>query len=380
MRPIPVAFHIWFIEIHTYGIGLALTFWFGLRYTERRLRNAGYPWHWVTGMFLWVIVAAIVGARTLHVLSNLSYYSGHLGQIIAIWQGGLSSFGGLLFAVPVAIVSQRRRCPELSSLQFADLMAPVLMASWGIGRLLGPQLMVAGGGHPTQQWFGMYYAGQVGKRLPVPIFQAAEDFAIFGVLLLVERWLRSQAPTAGAGAETSGVSPVATPSLVMATVESVALEVGSADAVSEKDGDGAGLTDDGRDPVAGDGGPLSLLPPAGVVLGIGMVLWGIERYLDEHLWLGEDGHLGSLLVQWAGGLLALAGVILLATRFGPLQRWRHGEADAETDGVERDDGPRSEGHAEDGADDDRMDPARDTAGAGATSIASRPGLAEIDPD
>ncbi len=179
MRPIPVVFHIWFIEIHTYGIGLALTFWFGLRYTERRLRNSGYPWQWVTGMFLWVIVAAIVGARALHVLSNLSYYSGHPGQIIAIWQGGLSSFGGLIFAVPVAIVSQRRRCPVLPTLRFADLMAPVLMACWGIGRLLGPQLMIAGGGHPTQQWFGMYYAGQVGKRLPVPIFQSMEDFTIF---------------------------------------------------------------------------------------------------------------------------------------------------------------------------------------------------------
>ncbi len=61
MRPIPVAFHVWFLEVHTYGIGLALTFWFGLRYTERRLRQAGYPWQWVTGMFVWVIIAAIVG-------------------------------------------------------------------------------------------------------------------------------------------------------------------------------------------------------------------------------------------------------------------------------------------------------------------------------
>jgi hypothetical protein len=32
--------------------------------------------------------------------------------------------------------------------------------------------MVAGGGHQTNQWFGMYYAGQTGKRLPVPIFQS----------------------------------------------------------------------------------------------------------------------------------------------------------------------------------------------------------------
>jgi phosphatidylglycerol:prolipoprotein diacylglycerol transferase len=276
MRPIPVAFHVWFLEVHTYGIGLALTFWFGLRYTERRLRKAGYPWQWVTGMFVWVIIAAIVGARALHVLSNLSYYSNHPSQIIAIWQGGLSSFGGLLFAVPVAIVSSRRRCPELPSLRFADFMAPVLMACWGIGRLLGPQMMVAGGGHPTNQWFGMYYAGQVGRRLPVPIFQSIEDFTIFGILLLVERWLRATAPVP-------------------------ALAVGA------------------EDP------PPVLLPPAGIVLGVGMVLWGIERFLDEHLWLGEDGHLGSLLVQWAGIGLAVTGIVLLATRIGPLRRWRLGE-------------------------------------------------------
>ena len=56
-----------------------------------------------------------------------------------------------------------------------------------------------------------------------------------------------------------------------------------------------------------------------------MVLWGIERFLDEHLWLGEDGQLGSLLVQWAGIALAVAGLVLLITRLGPLRRWRRGE-------------------------------------------------------
>ena len=142
-------------------------------------------------------------------------------------------------------------------MRFADLMAPVLMACWGIGRLLGPQLMVAGGGHRTEQWFGMYYAGQVGRRLPVPIFQAIEDLTIFGILLLVERWLRTTAP-----------APVV--------------------------------------PDGGVGPGLRTLPPSGIVIGVGMVLWGIERFLDEHLWLGEDGHLGSLLVQGAGIGLAVA--------------------------------------------------------------------------
>ena len=53
--------------------------------------------------------------------------------------------------------------------------------------------------------------------------------------------------------------------------------------------------------------------PGGTVIGVGMVLWGIERFLDEHLWLGEDGHLGSLLVQGAGIALGVGGVALVVT-------------------------------------------------------------------
>ena len=43
----PVSFNIWKLKIHTYGIGLAITFWFAFRYFERRLRNRGYPWQWL---------------------------------------------------------------------------------------------------------------------------------------------------------------------------------------------------------------------------------------------------------------------------------------------------------------------------------------------
>jgi phosphatidylglycerol:prolipoprotein diacylglycerol transferase len=260
MKPIPVAFHVGPLQVHTYGIGLALTFWFAFTYFERRLKRNGYRTAWLVGVFLWILLAAIVGARVLRVLSNLSYYAHDPAQVLAIWHGGLSSFGGLLFAVPTGIILTRRRCPELPIGRALDLVAPVLMASWALGRLLGPQLMVAGGGHPTHQWFGMYYAGQVGRRLPVPVFQAAEDFCVFLVLIYLERRL-------------------------------------------------------GRWP---DGSPRTGYP-SGAVIGTAMVLWGIERTLDEHLWLGEDGKLGSALVQIAGVLLVVGGaVVLVRTR----RRWR----------------------------------------------------------
>jgi phosphatidylglycerol:prolipoprotein diacylglycerol transferase len=192
VKPIPVAFHIWFLEVHTYGIGLAITFWFAYRYFERRLRNAGYPWEWLTGVFLWIVVASIVGARLLHVLANHSYYQANPGQILDVWHGGLSSFGGLLFGIPVGVILARKRCPELPSIRALDIVSPVLMAAWGVGRLLGPQLMVAGGGRRTTAWWGMYYAGEAGKRVPVPLIQAFDSFVIFAILILIEHYVRKR--------------------------------------------------------------------------------------------------------------------------------------------------------------------------------------------
>lgn len=284
MKPIPVAFHVGPLVVHTYGLGLAVTFWIAYRYFEHRLRTRGYRTDWVLGLFIWSIVAAVVGARVMHVVANLSYYRADPAQILAVWHGGLSSWGGLLFAIPTGIIVIRRRCPELRLGDALDIVAPVLAAAWALGRLLGPQLMVAGGGHPTHQWFGMYYADQPGKRLPVPIFQSLEDLGIFLVLLSVERRV-ARAATDAWGRLPGLPSP--------------------------RPDDGATAPAKGR--------AAAMAPPAGVVTGVAMVLWGIERVVDESLWLSYPGHLGAKLVEAAGVALAIAGVIVLArTR----RRWR----------------------------------------------------------
>jgi phosphatidylglycerol---prolipoprotein diacylglyceryl transferase len=260
VKPIPVSFHIGPLVVHTYGLGLAVTFWFAYWYFERRLRARGYPTAWLAGMFVWVVVAAVVGARAMHVLATLGYYTANPAQVLAVWNGGLSSFGGLLLAVPTGIVLTRRRCPELGLGAALDLVAPVLAAAWAMGRLLGPQLMVAGGGHATHQWFGMYYAGQAGKRLPVPLFQAVEDATIFCALCYVERRCRRWPD----GTRRTGY-------------------------------------------------------PAGAVIGTGMALWGVERVVDEKLWLAYPGQLGDVLVEVGGVALAVAGLVVLAVTRG---RWR----------------------------------------------------------
>jgi phosphatidylglycerol:prolipoprotein diacylglycerol transferase len=210
----------------------------------------------------------------MHVLTNLAFYDAHPWQVFAVWQGGLASFGGLLFAVPVALWQAHRHCPEVGVLEGLDIAVPALAAGWALGRLLGPQLMVAGGGHRTTQWFGMYYAGQVGRRIPVPIIQAIEDGLLLVLLLVVEHQL-----------------------------------------------DRVAARHPGR-------------PPTGALTAIAMTVWGVARALDERLWLGQEGHLGSLLVQGAGVALAVGGLVLgvgvlrgwVAFARGPLQPGVQGSA------------------------------------------------------
>jgi phosphatidylglycerol---prolipoprotein diacylglyceryl transferase len=196
MRPIPVVFHIGALQIHTYGIGLAITFWISYRYFAYRLRTHGYSDRWLGTTFVYIVISAIIGARAVHVIANWGMYSHNVADIFAVWHGGLSSFGGLGLAIPVGFISAHRRAPELRSLIAADIVSPVLAAGWALGRLLGPQLMVAGGGKRTTGWFGMYYADQVGRRLPVPIFQAIECCAVWLIALAVERALARRGLTA----------------------------------------------------------------------------------------------------------------------------------------------------------------------------------------
>ncbi len=192
MKPVPIVFHIGPLQIHTYGIGLAITFIFSIWYMARRFRQAGQPWEWLYRDGIWIVVISLVGARAVHVIANIHYYAANPGQIPIVWHGGLASFGGLLFGVPAGIYYARKRCPDLGLSRALDLAAPVLLAGWGVGRLLGPQFMIRGGGRPTTAWYGLEYAGQVGKRIPVPIFQAIECFVIFALVLWIERRWRER--------------------------------------------------------------------------------------------------------------------------------------------------------------------------------------------
>jgi phosphatidylglycerol:prolipoprotein diacylglycerol transferase len=182
----PTSFHLGPLVFHTYGFGLAIAAYVCYLYARRRLTRAEFDVAPFGKFTFALIVAGLVGARIANVATNWSYYSDHPARWIAVWQGGLASFGGIAVALPVGLFLQRRWWPQSSLAGFTDALVPALIAGWALGRVLGPQFMVNGGGHLTHQWFGIHYAGQVGKRVPVPLIQGAEDATLWLVLLATE--------------------------------------------------------------------------------------------------------------------------------------------------------------------------------------------------
>lgn len=212
-------------------------------YGRRRLALANFNVEPFARFAMALVASGLIGARIAHVATNWSYYDGHPARWIAFWQGGISSFGGIALAVPVGLYLQRRWWPGTALTRFTDALVPALVAGWALGRVLGPQFMVQGGGHITHQWFGIHYVGQVGKRVPVPLIQGAEDGLLWLALL---------------GAQRRGASQ-----------------------------------------------------HAGLLTAVAMIVWGLNRAIDERLLLGQQSHSGSLGVQLAALLLTVAGIALL---------------------------------------------------------------------
>ena len=187
MTGFPTSFHLGPLIFHTYGFGLAIAAYVAYLYARRRLARAGFDVKPFSKYTVWLLVSGLVGARVANIATNWNYYDGHPGRWVAVWQGGLASFGGIAFALVVGLILQRRWWPGTRLAAFSDAMVPALIAGWAIGRFLGPQFMVDGGGHLTHQWFGLHYHGEIGKRVPVPLIQGLEDGLLWLLLVTLER-------------------------------------------------------------------------------------------------------------------------------------------------------------------------------------------------
>jgi prolipoprotein diacylglyceryl transferase len=181
----------------------AIGFLVGYEIVYRIFRHEGARESWVGSLFIYVVVATIVGARLGHVLFyDWSYYSQHLGEIPKIWEGGLASHGGTL-GIMIAIWLYSRfvtRKPMLWT--FDRLVVPVgfVAALIRIGNLMNHEIY---GGETSLPW-GFRFVENLGQWMqgaepvfsapshPTQIYEAAFYLLTFGVCMVMYWRYRAQ--------------------------------------------------------------------------------------------------------------------------------------------------------------------------------------------
>lgn len=58
----------------------------------------------VSRVLPWMLLGALLGARLYHVVDQWVYYRAHLWNILALWNGGLAIWGGVMGAVSALLV------------------------------------------------------------------------------------------------------------------------------------------------------------------------------------------------------------------------------------------------------------------------------------
>ena len=62
----------------------------------RWAKRAGIDTDVVYATAVWAVISGIVGARLFHVIDRWDFYGQNLGQVYAVWQGGIALYGAIL--------------------------------------------------------------------------------------------------------------------------------------------------------------------------------------------------------------------------------------------------------------------------------------------
>ncbi|MFH1641975.1 MAG: prolipoprotein diacylglyceryl transferase [Nanoarchaeota archaeon] len=177
----PVLFKIGYFEIRYYGIIFALGFVLGYFIINHLVskKEINLTKEDVSDLLFYVIISAVIGARTLFVLYNIKYFIENPLEIIAVWHGGLIFLGGFIGAVTSGIIFCKKK--KIAFYQIADIVVIPLALGLALGRIanfLNGEIV----GRVSSVPWAVKFPGYEGFRHPSQLYESLKNFFIFGCL------------------------------------------------------------------------------------------------------------------------------------------------------------------------------------------------------
>jgi len=115
-----------------YGLIIVVAMVLAIYLTIKEGEKRGISEDFVVDTAFWVLPLGILGARLYYVLFELDYYLTNPLQILAVWEGGLAIYGGIIAGV--LTIYWRTKKENVPFLLFIDILAPYTLLAQAIGR------------------------------------------------------------------------------------------------------------------------------------------------------------------------------------------------------------------------------------------------------
>lgn len=186
----PVAISIGPIKIYWYGIIIALAMLIGISLATKEAQKVGLEEDTMVDMALWAIPIGFIGARLYYVLFKWDYYIQNPSEIIAIWNGGIAIYGGLIAGGLAVYWFARRKKMMLTLL--LDILAPSVLLAQSIGRWGNFINQEAHGGAVSRQFLETLYLPEfIIEQMNIngtyyhPTFLYESLWSLLGFILLI---------------------------------------------------------------------------------------------------------------------------------------------------------------------------------------------------
>jgi phosphatidylglycerol---prolipoprotein diacylglyceryl transferase len=176
----PILFHLGQLEIHTYGVLVALGFLLGIANATCRAKAEGIPPERVNDLGIWLVLGGMIGGKLFHIA-----FFWH--DFIAAWrERGLASlregfvfFGGFIVASLATVVYTRVK--KIPLWKVADALAPSVALGHAFGRL-GCFFEGCCYGRECSAPWAVRFPFSPAPRHPTQLYEAIGNLAIFAVL------------------------------------------------------------------------------------------------------------------------------------------------------------------------------------------------------
>ena len=128
----PSYFNLFGKPIYFYGVIIACGMIIAALYCAKKAPQFGLTEDNLYDILIWAIPLCIIGARLYYVAFRWDYYSQNFGEVIAIRNGGLAIYGGIITAIIVGLVWCRVK--KIPFYAMVDLASFGLLIGQAIGR------------------------------------------------------------------------------------------------------------------------------------------------------------------------------------------------------------------------------------------------------